>query len=147
MKNEIDEACCNLAGISPKWYIIRKGNPLVDKRYPDGYLDGPYDEDYAESMKISPSEYGDAVGMVAEYPPVSTDWGAAGRLMEALRLKGVRAYALPMVDGWVGNALRFGEMSTMEQVAEDTGPMALCLAVARLATAEKLAGTGAVDVL
>lgn len=116
---ELDAACCEFAGLEPETRFIHESRCGART-------------DRCDCPDRPP---------VKAYPDFSTDWGAAGRLMEALAAKGIMAAPSPvryftgptMGVRWVAAAFD-GKIGTKEMEA-DSGPRALCLAVAALAEA------------
>ena len=73
-------------------------------------------------------------GAIPVYPPVSTSWEAAGRLMDALVAKDMHPwlYYNKLMLKWVGSVDGYGYAGVSEK-----GPMALALAVVALADSTK----------
>lgn len=65
-----------------------------------------------------------------EFPAVSTDWAAAGRLMDALGDGGILVLPCRNSEGW---SFKVSDSSRLHHSAHRSGPMALALAVAELA--------------
>jgi len=111
---EIDEICCQFAKIEPN------RRELCNCSYPK-------------------HEDGCSQPLEETYPPVSTDWGAAGRLMDALCVLGYRIDlemdpTEPLEKRWQCNYAS-GPWNRINAylVNASTGPMALALAVVALA--------------
>lgn len=126
MTNEdLDKICCEFAGIEPVTghkYVAVDGHPEI------GWCAYCYRPKYAHL-----------------FPPVSTSWEAAGQLMDALAEKGIMAAPSPVryLVGdrgvkWVARAFdSASQRGTDEMESDDSGPMALALAVAALAKEPK----------
>lgn len=109
---ELDEICCEFAGIER----IGGGHKFVPH---------PNHPDTGWCLKCFRVE----TDRNHAYPPVSTDWAAAGRLMDALRIKHVWI-SIQSGTGW---SVKVGVSPSMSAEAAELGlPMALALAVAQL---------------
>lgn len=137
---ELDAACCEFAGLEPEYWtagIKWQSICIVDPEW------------FRKDYEANPGKYW-TKDPIPKWPSVSTDWGAAGRLMDALILKGV----LYEADGdgadgyefkhsislWYSKNLGVEARERVDATA-NTFPMALCLAVAAIAAAsDKEAG-------
>jgi hypothetical protein len=123
---ELDAACCRFAGIAPN------GSRSIDPEVSSvsrAIIHKVLATDLAQLTGL-PREY-----CVDTYPPVSSDWGAAGRLMDAISAKGHRPEVIGIdveYQVWIPKDpmedLHVGYSGTHK-----TFPMALALAVKALA--------------
>lgn len=110
---KLDRDCCEFAGLGPEHKFAQ-------------FADCPEIGWCAVCYRAANAD-------VHQYPPVSTDWGAAGRLMDALQAKGQLFELWPDHHKWHVHM----RAHRQEIHSADSGPRALCLAVAALAEQSK----------
>lgn len=121
MTNEkLNQICCEFAGLEPQPGCYCK----VDKHTGVVICSAP------RIMGFQTPCFKDRL----QHPPVSTDWAPAGLLMDALKRNGVYA-SIRAYQAEFGAEIRTGHRTV--QGWADTGPRALCLAVAALAEQSK----------
>lgn len=108
---DLDRICCEFAGIQPDYSTIKPIDVTEFVADPTKSLRRPI------------------------YPPVSTDWSASGKLRERLLVMGV-FYIVSCVGKSCDALVQLPDSGRFSAEAE-TEPMALALAVARLAEATK----------
>lgn len=124
MTNEkLDEICSEFAGLAPEyWKAGIKGQSMciVEPEW------------FRKDYEANPGKYW-TKNPIPQWSKVSTDWAAAGRLMDALKKRRIPA-SIAIDYRWPARAY-VGEMPNQVQCEGDSGPMALCLAVAALSEA------------
>jgi hypothetical protein len=118
--SDLDAKCCRFAGLEPERW--KHSDQCISNTW-RGQL-----HDFPAECICTPDPI---------WPPVSTDWGAAGKLMDALKvnyLTSVDARSATIYTGFI--CIR---ANPLKQEARNacTGPTALALAVAALADAER----------
>lgn len=117
---ELNEKCCRFTRIEPK----RESHCRCESR--SGWPLNQEQRDAECTAKVT----------IEIYPPVSTDWAAAGRLMDALSAKGILWRVSHLQEKKCKFALVVDPTSNKSaEASHESAPMALALAVAELSRA------------
>lgn len=125
INRKLDERCCTFAGVG----AIGSGRK-------DRPADWVSTFSFLELQKALQDSGEDPQVVYSVYPPVSTNWGAAGRLSEALESIGIRWTRSPLGEVSVFTERGSGQFKDFRQAVSPKGlefPMALALAVAEIA--------------